>query len=50
MAGKGVFKGGGVQGVQPPPPEIFRFFFGKSEGKEVERERNKGCGGGGVTS
>ena len=26
---KGVFKGGGggVQGVQTPPPEIFRFFF-----------------------
>ena len=26
---KGVFKGGGVQGVQTPPPEIFRFFFEK---------------------
>ena len=25
---KGVFKGG-VQGVQTPPPEIFRFFFEK---------------------
>ena len=42
---KDVFKGG----VQPhPPPSIFRFSF-KSEGKEVERkrERNKMAGGGG---
>ena len=43
---KGVFKGVGVQGVQPPPPEIFRFFL-KSEGKEIERKRKKGLLGGG---
>ena len=30
---KGLFKGGGgVQVVQPPPPQILRFFL-KSEGK-----------------
>ena len=34
---KGVFKGGGVQGVQPSPPEIFRFFL-KSELKVIERK------------
>ena len=47
---KGVFKGG-IQGVQTPPPKIFRFFF-KSEGKEIERKRKMRCwgGGGGVTS
>ena len=37
---------GGVQGVQTPPPEIFRFFL-KSEGKEIERKRKKGVLGGG---
>ena len=45
---KGVFKGGGVQGVQTPPK--FSEFFLKSEGKEIERKRKKGCWGGGVTS
>ena len=52
---KGVFKGG-VQGVQTPPPEIFRFFL-KSEGKEIERKRKKmkrdrggGGGGGGIVN
>ena len=29
-----------------PPPKIFRFFL-KSEGKEIERKRKKGCWGGG---
>ena len=43
---KGVFKGGRVQGVQTPPPEIFRFFL-KSEGKEIERKRKKKVLGGG---
>ena len=33
---KGVFKGG----VQTPPPKKFHFFL-KSEGKEVERKKNK---------
>ena len=51
---KGVFKGGGVHGVQtphPPPPPKFSDFFLKSEGKDIERKRKKGCwGGGGVTS
>ena len=44
---KGVFKGGGVQGVQTPPK--FSDFFLKSEGKEIERKRKKGMllGGGG---
>ena len=42
---KGVFKGGGVQGVQTPP-EIFRIFL-KSEGKEIERKRKKRDVGGG---
>ena len=42
---KGVFKGGGVQGVQTHP-EIFNFFL-KSEGKERERKRKKGMLGGG---
>ena len=42
---KGVFKGGGVQGVQTLP-EIFRFFL-KSEGKEIERKRKKRDVGGG---
>ena len=36
---KGVFKGGGSGGSNPSP-EIFRFFL-KSEGKEVERKREK---------
>ena len=36
---KGVFKGG-VQGVQTPPPKFSDFFL-KSEGKEVERKREK---------
>ena len=45
---KGVFKGGGVQGVQTPPPKFSDFFL-KSEGKEIERKR-KGCWGGGGTS
>ena len=47
---KGVFKGGGVQGVQTP--RNFLIFL-KSEGKEIERKRNNkdvGGGGGGVTS
>ena len=40
---KGVFK------VQTPPPrEIFRFFFLKSKGKEIERKK-RDVGGGGVT-
>ena len=42
---KGVFKGG-VQGVQTPPPEIFRFFL-KSERKEMERKKGM-LGGGGL--
>ena len=42
---KGVFKGGGGSGGSNPP-EIFRFFL-KSEGKEIERKRKKGCWGGG---
>ena len=47
---KGVFKGGGGSGGSnpPPPPEIFRFFL-KSEGKEIERKRKKGCWGGGAS-
>ena len=37
-------KGWEVHGVQPSPPEIFRFFW-NSEGKEVERKKNeKRCG------
>ena len=40
---KGVFKGR-VQGIQIPPPEIFRIFL-KSEGKEIERKGKKGCWG-----
>ena len=45
--GKGVFKGGGVQGVQTPPPRNFQIFL-KSEGKEIERKkmRRDGRGGG----
>ena len=44
---KGVLKGGGVHGVQPPPPKFSDFFL-KSEGKEIERKRKKkGCWGGG---
>ena len=37
---EGAFKGGGSS------IEIFRFVL-KCEGKEVERKRKKGCGGGG---
>ena len=38
-------------GVQTPHPPKFSDFFLKSEGKEIERKRKKGCwGGGGVTS
>ena len=45
---KGVFKGGGVQGVQTPPK--FSDFFLKSEGREIEGKRKKrDVGGGGVT-
>ena len=48
VIGKGVFKGGGSGGSNPP--KIFRFFL-KSEGKEIERKRKKGMFvGGGVTS
>ena len=36
---KGVFKGGS-NAPPPPPPEISDFFL-KSEGKEVERKREK---------
>ena len=32
----GVFKGGGVQGVETPPPRNFQIIL-KSEGKEVEK-------------
>ena len=39
MLAKGVFKGG-VQGVQTPLPENFRFFW-KSKGKEIERKRKE---------
>ena len=43
---KGVFKGGGFRGFNPPPK--FSDFFLKSEGKEIERKRKKrGCWGGG---
>ena len=38
VQGKGVFKGGG--GGQKPP-QNFQFLFLKSEGKEVERERER---------
>ena len=43
---KGVFKGGGVQTL----PEIFRFFFLKSEGNEIEKKKDKKgmLGGGGL--
>ena len=44
---KGVFKGGGVQGVQTPPQKKFFRFFLKSEGKEIERKKNVMVGGGG---
>ena len=44
---KGVFKGGGVQGVQTPPKN-FQIFFLKSEGKEIERKRKKRMLGGGL--
>ena len=38
----------GVQGLQPPPPEIFSVFL--SKGKEVKRERKKqGKAMGGLT-
>ena len=37
--------GGGFRGFKPP--EIFRFFFLKSEGKETERKRKKRDVGGG---
>ena len=37
---KGVFKGGGFRGFNPPPRN-FQIFFLKSEGKEVERKRKK---------
>ena len=48
---KGVFRGGGLGGSNPPP-QNFQIFFLKSEGKEIERKRKKGMlvGGGGVTS
>ena len=39
---------GGVQGVQTPPPKFFRFFFLKSEGKEIERRKRDVGGGGGL--
>ena len=42
---KGVFKGGGFRGFKPP--RNFQNFFLKSEGKEIERKRKKGCWGGG---
>ena len=49
---KGVFKGGGVQEVQPPPHQKFTDFFLKSERKEIEiNKKGKGCvlrGGGAV--
>ena len=45
---KGVFKGGGVQGVQTPPRN-FQIFL-KSEGKEIERKRKKRMLGEEVTS
>ena len=43
---KGVFKGGGVHGVQTPPPKFSDSFL-KSEGKEIERKRKKRMLGGG---
>ena len=43
---KGVFKGG--SGGSNPPPKFSDFFL-KNKGKEIERERKKGCWGG-VTS
>ena len=48
IKGKGVFKGGGGSGGSKPPPPKFSDFFLKSEGKEIERKRKKGCLGGGV--
>ena len=42
---KGVFKGGGFRGFNPPPK--FSDFFLKSEGKEIERKRKKRDVGGG---
>ena len=42
---KGVFKGGGSGGSNLP--RNFQIFFLKSEGKEIERKRKKGCWGGG---
>ena len=32
-----------------PPPKFLDFFL-KSEGKEIERKKNRDVGGGGVTS
>ena len=46
LSSRAYLRGGGVQGVQTPPPEIFRFFL-KSEGKEIERKGKKGMWGGG---
>ena len=43
---KGVFKGGGVEGVQTPP-EIFRFFFEKKRDRK-KKKRDVGGGGGGL--
>ena len=42
---KGVVKGGGASEGSTPPPPKFPIFF-KSEGKEVERKKMKGMGGG----
>ena len=40
MYSRAYLRGGEFRGSTPPPPEIFRFFL-KSEGKEVERKREK---------
>ena len=49
LLSRAYLRGGGVQGVQTPPPPKFSDFFLKNEGKEIESKRKKkGCWGGGV--
>ena len=40
-------RGGGSGGSNPPPQKKISDFFLKSEGKDIERKRKKGCWGGG---
>ena len=47
LSTRAYLRGGGVQGVQPPPPKCSDFFL-KSEGKRWKEKEKKGCWGGGL--